>query len=340
MGRIIFDPESLADELSETVGYKAGLALSVEQICDLLSGTHYPDVILQSETHMVTLHSEEFEKVFYKLLHKIGHTEEETHGLLDFVTIFHRYKETPQFDVFMGVSSLFGEMQMQLIDEAIRSDKKMIDPSPFLKVCSERYGKTGLDIAIELIQVLDRGIKLNPYSAVRPTEWKNVEHLDLLFSGSNHQPEQGEYIDQRFIDYLRANPDSVRKMHWRKFEELTAEYFHRGGYEVELGTGRNDDGVDVRVWKPGSAEQLPPHYIIQCKRQQKKIEKVVIKGLYADVLDANADNGLIVTSSELSPGARKTIIARGYPIEEINNEGVAKWLATLRTPGTGIVRIK
>jgi restriction system protein len=129
-------------------------------------------------------------------------------------------------------------------------------------------------------------------------------------------------------------------MHWRKFEELTAEYFKRDGYNVELGPGSNDDGVDVRVWKASQDEENdPPHIIIQCKRQKSKVEKVVVKGLYADMLFQKADYGLIVTSSELSPGSKQTIIARGYAIEEIDNKGLRTWLETLQTPGTGIVRV-
>jgi restriction system protein len=129
-------------------------------------------------------------------------------------------------------------------------------------------------------------------------------------------------------------------MHWRKFEELTAEYFKREGFNVELGPGSNDDGIDVRVWTPTQdMASDPPHMIIQCKRQKDKVEKVVVKGLYADVQFQNAECGLIVTTSELSPGAKKVISIRGYPIEEINNAGLRKWLTALQVPGSGIVRV-
>ena len=48
---------------------------------------------------------------------------------------------------------------------------------------------------------------------------------------------------------------------------------------------------------------------------------------------------MLVTSSEFSIGARSTIAARSYPIEEVNRDSIAKWLHELRTPGTGIVRV-
>ncbi len=129
------------------------------------------------------------------------------------------------------------------------------------------------------------------------------------------------------------------EMHWRKFEELAAEFFHREGYHVELGPGSNDDGVDVRIWQRNSEPTDKPLCLVQCKRQKAKVNRVIVKGLYADVQYEGAEYGVIVTTSELSPAARSTVAARGYPIQEVEREGLKKWLSVLRTPGTGIVRL-
>ena len=69
------------------------------------------------------------------------------------------------------------------------------------------------------------------------------------------------------------------------------------------------------------------------------MDKIIVKGLYADIVHNEAKRGLIVTTSELSPGARTTITARGYPIEEINKTNIVEWLTKLRVPGTGIIRL-
>lgn len=74
------------------------------------------------------------------------------------------------------------------------------------------------------------------------------------------------------------------------------------------------------------------------ERQKAKVDKVIIKGLFADVHFEEAEYGVLVTTSELSPGARATIGARGYPIQAVERDGVMKWLQKLRTPGSGIVR--
>ncbi|MDH0628981.1 restriction endonuclease [Pseudomonas mosselii] len=166
-----------------------------------------------------------------------------------------------------------------------------------------------------------------------------VQSLDQLFGKAEHSSKGGAFIDQRFIDYLSVNKDRIGDMHWRRFEELTAEFFQRQGFRVDLGPGSGDDGVDVRVWKPDSEPGANPLCLVQCKRQKVKVEKVVIKGLLSDIQWEKAEYGVIVTSSTLSPGAKTTIEARGYPIRAVERNAVSKWLMALRTPGTGIVRM-
>jgi restriction system protein len=61
-----FEPESLVDLLSDTIGCKVGLAISIKQICDLLSGTKYPDLILTSEKRDIRIRPEEYEDLYYE----------------------------------------------------------------------------------------------------------------------------------------------------------------------------------------------------------------------------------------------------------------------------------
>lgn len=340
MGGMWFDPEVLGDSLSETAGYKSGLALSIEEMCDHLTHTRYADLLRDSETQVVRIRSEDYEDLFYKLLHRIGYTKEEYDGDITGARLFHKYRGTELEPVNEGVLKLFTEIWPELIKKAMADGSKLIDPTPFLRSALERYGSKGADLALERIQLLDQGMRLSPHSGLRYTEWKSVEALLSLFKGGSGDAEFGEFIDQRFVNYLIANHDRLSDMHWRKFEELTAEYFHRQGFTVELGPGANDDGVDVRVWKAEHNVKIdPPHILIQCNRQKAKIEKIVVKGLYADMQHYDAECGLIVTSSELSPGAKETILARRYSINEVDNSGLRMWLKALEKPGSGIVRI-
>lgn len=82
----------------------------------------------------------------------------------------------------------------------------------------------------------------------------------------------------------------------------------------------------------GMIKEGAPSFIIQCKRLNSKIDKVTVKGLYADILHEGCELGFLVTSSEFSVGARNTVEARSYPIEEINKHNLNSWLKNLELP--------
>jgi restriction system protein len=161
--------------------------------------------------------------------------------------------------------------------------------------------------------------------------YQDVANLEDLFRSEHLKVEQGTFLDQRFIDYLERNFSEIDKMHWRQFENLKAEYFTREGWNVVLGPGRADGGVDARVFSP----EDPLVILVQCKRQQETVGKTVVKALHVDVAYEGARGGLVVTTNRLSLGARSVIRARKYPIEEADRERVREWLTAMRTPDAG-----
>jgi restriction system protein len=69
---------------------------------------------------------------------------------------------------------------------------------------------------------------------------------------------------------------------------------------------------------------------------QGQIVEVVVKALWADVANEKAGSGFIVTTSALSPGARRICTARAYPILEANRKTIGKWIGSMRTPSSGV----
>lgn len=178
--------------------------------------------------------------------------------------------------------------------------------------------------------------RLNPWSRTLRATAPNLLALSSLFKESEAPTPTGAFIDQRFIDYLNANLDSVSTIHWRQFERLVAEYMRRQGYSVELGPGVNDDNIDIRVWSAAPQPGQSPLMIIQCKRWREKIGKIIVKALWADVQATSAMRGLVATTSALSDGATSTIRARGYGIDVADHNAIREWLTAMRTPETGV----
>ncbi|MGH8603867.1 MAG: restriction endonuclease [Gammaproteobacteria bacterium] len=167
--------------------------------------------------------------------------------------------------------------------------------------------------------------------------WVDALDLSELFTSESIAASYGKFFDQRFINYLASNFEEIGTVNWRKFEALIAEYFYRCGFEVQLGAGRNDNGVDIRVWDTATgSNSSPPTLIIQCKREQRKISKVVVKALAADVQWEGARQGLLIATADWSPGARELVKTRHYPVAEVNRDAVQRWLVEMRIIGKGL----
>ena len=141
MGGMNFGPKILADGLSETAGYKAGLALSIEELCDHLSGTEYPDIIIASEKNGTRIRSDEYEELFYRLLYRIGYLKDEYFGWThDSVRIFHKYRKNGKLDSFEGVSKIFSEHMRKNLENSTSKQKKPIDATKILFECKKNSG--------------------------------------------------------------------------------------------------------------------------------------------------------------------------------------------------------
>lgn len=338
MGGITLGPGTLGNGLHETVGYKSGLAVSITDLCDLLSGTKYPDVLRRSEESPVRLRSEELQDLYYVILYKVGYTDKQFNG--DRLGLF-VYKKYADHQVELeGVSKLLLVWLPKMMDEAERSGSKSMDPSPLLRDSYQKYGRIGFDIACDRILSMATGHDLDPFSQNNhQSVWLDRLDLNELQKRSEETPTHGAFFDQRFINFLANNSEKIGEMHWRRFEQMSAEFLHRAGFKIEIGSGGNDDGVDIRAWEENGNKGKSPTLIIQCKRQKEKIDKVTVKGLAADVEYNEAKYGVLITSAEFSVGAREVVSVRGYPIKEVNAGKVTEWLGALRTPGTGIVRL-
>jgi restriction system protein len=337
MGAFWMSVMEYAGFLSEFVGYKAGLALTRQEIHEhFKTMPGYDGFVAKRAETGKRFRSEEVQFATGWLLYKVGHIEMPSDGVV-MTDLYHKYKKDPEeLEKFWSICKPFPDFLKAGLAECDRTGNKSIDPEPFLLDAFEREGELGAFMAWELICSLNRALVSNPWSKIRLVDWADTKKLKELFKSESLNTTYGTFLDQRFIDYLSRNFEKIDSMNWRKFEGLTGEFFEREGYHVELGPGRADEGVDVRVWPKKAGKDKPPLILIQCKRQKETISKVIVKSLYADVQHEKAKSGLIVTTSRLSPGADETRKARGYPIDAADRATLAKWLAQMRTPGTGV----
>ncbi len=343
MGSIWFPKYDLGGFLTDLAGYKCGIALTRNALIDVLQGEEgIRNFLSTKEDKVIRIRSEELEQIAATMLYNLGQLESPS-IVPEYISIFHKLKKDPiSLRLYTNVMETVLDLSNRDANDFVRSGiniEKAIayvsDLEIYFPHIKFKYGEDGLKMAVAINEAFKKERFRSPLSDFRSVHWENTVELEDIFNSESLITLYGTFFDQRYIDFIERNFDFIDNINWRKFEGFTGEYFVRNGFEVELGPGRDDDGVDIRVWPDGKDKTLPPLMLIQCKRQKKKIEKVIVKALWADVMDEKADSGLIVTTSCLSPGAQKVCTARGYNIEQANRDTLKKWLKQMRTPGEG-----
>lgn len=319
--------------LSEIVGYKSGLVLSHEEI-----RAHLPEneeILNGDDEEILRFRSEEFEEIVRLLLYKIGNIPSPRRDFPG-IAIYHKYKDDPQKD---KIREYVKNSFIEYIRIAARDSPETSSPincTQFVLSAGEKFGPLGMKIAQEYVNSFIDYLHQLPWSEFRRQEWSEPKDLKELFVSESLATQYGKFFDQRFIDYLFQNFKSIDQINWRKFEGLTCEFFDRLGFYVQIGPGRNDAGIDARIWPKKEDVHLPPLIICQCKREKAKIQKVVVKALYADVIEEKAQSGLIITTSCLSPGANNVLIARSYPILQADRKTLQSWVSSMRSIKSGV----
>lgn len=334
MGAFTTSSRWIAGHLGELLGYKAGLALTREEISEHLSDApDFRDAVLVAEDRWVRVRSEDYEEVVSKLLHRVGNIPT-ADPLPPVLAVSRRFEHDP---IHSGVVEKVLTRCLELLENQIDNSPHgtPLDPSHLFETVAAEYGPSELDIAAALIDSIALQLHTSPWVPRRWFDWDDTVELHDLFLSESLETQYGTFFDQRFIDYLAQNFGKIDEIHWRKFEGLTGEFFERAGFRVEIGPGRGDGGVDIRVWAPADEVEKPPLVLVQCKRQQKKVNQVVVKALWADVSDEGAQSGLIVTTSALSPSADTVRKARGYRISAVERRTLQDWIEQLRSPGSG-----
>ena len=334
MGAFTASSMAIAGYLGETVGYKAGLALTREELGQhLCDAPDIRDAVVVSDDLQVRLRSEELEAAVSGLLYRLGNIPT-PQPLPPITAVYHRFADDPTYSAILG-EVLTRCVETFRVEVAETPHGTPHDIHQLLETAATEFGAPGLDIANALSDGILLQLHTSPWVTQRWFDWDDPVQLRDLFKRENLETKYGMFFDQRFVDYLAQNFQKIGKINWRQFERLTAEHFQHAGYRVEIGPGRNDGGVDVRVWDPTSDIAKPPLILVQCKRQAADVEQVIVKALWADVVNEEAESGLIVTTSRLAPGAATVQRVRGYPIDVAERQTLRDWIEQLRSPGKG-----
>jgi HJR/Mrr/RecB family endonuclease len=190
-------------------------------------------------------------------------------------------------------------------------------------------------VLADFAQDFQRRTLIDIIGGTERSQWDGILPLRELFDDEIAGPSAemlDVLIDQRFVDYLHAQPIDMTQMNWRQFELLIGEFFRRSGYEVHVTPPSGDGGVDVRAHR-AVGELGPELVLIQAKRYatDRSVGIEAVKALWSDVNEAGATRGVIATTSKLAPGARAYCEARRYRLTAAERPTVDQWLRGLAT---------
>ncbi len=165
-----------------------------------------------------------------------------------------------------------------------------------------------------------------------PEDRLQVEERRIILPDEFNRTQLSLITDPRLIRHLSSNPEQIRSLSPRKFEELVADLLTGFGYKVTVGKGTKDGGVDVFAEKKTDCGiELS---IVQCKRNspENKVGEPVVKQLYADVITRNATRGLVVTTSTFTRDALKFIESLKYRLSPVDFDKLQTWLSGFEKP--------
>lgn len=131
-------------------------------------------------------------------------------------------------------------------------------------------------------------------------------------------------LDQELYAHFGKRPDQLKGLNWRDFEKIVAALLESQGYQVELGPGWNDGGIDLKLIQRDPIGDILT--LVQVKRYNKiKIRLEAVQALHGVTMADGAANGMFVTTSAYLPSAERFADRDNVPMTLHTSSDVQQW---------------
>lgn len=132
-------------------------------------------------------------------------------------------------------------------------------------------------------------------------------------------------VGEALIQHWHRDPDALRYIDRRKFEELVAELFAGFGYEVELTQKTRDGGKDIVALK---RREVDVKFIIECKRPNpgKPVGVSAVRELHSVKVTEGATKAILATTTYFSPDAKLLFERHRWELEPRDFNAIREWL--------------
>lgn len=138
------------------------------------------------------------------------------------------------------------------------------------------------------------------------------------------QPDIGDVYSELYSHFAKR-PDDLYNLHWRDYEILLSEILKTQGFDVLLGPGRNDGGIDITLLQRDPIGDLVT--LIQAKKfaPENKIDLTAVQALFGAQMADGAQKAMFVTTSSYAPVAKRFAARETVSMDLANSADVADW---------------
>lgn len=156
------------------------------------------------------------------------------------------------------------------------------------------------------------GFEFQPYDRISGHFYALDPDLQAAFDDYAHwqwvcslvEPDCADVYHELYGHFAKR-PDDLLKLSWREFEVLLFRIFQNQGFSAELGPGRGDGGVDIRLLQRDPIGDVLT--LVQAKRYapDRKIDLQAVAALHGVATLEKASRSLFVTTSSYLPVAHR-----------------------------------
>lgn len=138
------------------------------------------------------------------------------------------------------------------------------------------------------------------------------------------QPDIDDVYEEIYAHFAKR-PDDLHRLGWRDLEVLIARSLQHQGFQVELGPGSNDGGVDIRLLQRDPLGDLLT--LVQVKRYapHRKIDALAVQALHGVAEVESAHQSLFVTTSAYMPAAKRFAERTHGRMQLATSADIAQW---------------
>lgn len=140
-------------------------------------------------------------------------------------------------------------------------------------------------------------------------------------------------IHSEVFEHFAQRPEHLARLGWRQYEELLDAVFRNQGFHTELGPGRNDGGVDIRLYQSEAVPQLVA--LVQAKRyRDRPITLDAVAALCGIAQWHRAPRGILATTSRFLPSAQAWALSTETrldlpTIQLADSQRLGEWCASI-----------